>query len=1261
MAAIPEEDDALARLALIQREIRGLTASPEDQHRRAVLYRDAVAQATRLQNAALRGRMQLQLGQSLLDDPLGDRPSNTEEAIHAFNAALLEFDESGLEKEWADTQIDLSVAFVTREVGDHAENLELALAAQTAAVEYYSDSQQQPQYANIQANLGSIYYDRRRGDLIANQEQAIAHFELALNGPPKSLDLLRWAAIQVNLANLFLARRLGEAADNLERALAYGQAALWVFNEKDYPNDWATTNTALGNILAERIQGNPIENADRAISYYQRAMTAHTRQAHPKQWAMLCNNLGRIFTERVGGDHAENIETAIRYCDLALTIHTMTECPYEWGMTQHNLGNAYASRSQGTRVENLEEAIACYKRALEVRTHEHYPDEWALTTHNLGSAYLERISGDRVRNIELAITYHLEVLTVYRHESYPYKWAMIQDSLGQAHAARARLVGSTNMDQAVAHYREALTVYTKENSPRQWGMTLNNLGNALLESVSAPDNVEQAISCFRDSLEVITEDFAPLTWSAIEGNLAAAYLARQIGSVDENIDTAISLHQASLRVLQKETTPLEWAKTQCNLAAAYSDGRRTGNRTQKLALAIECFSRGLSVFTDNGLWTQCVNAGRALGGLAVEAEQWERALEGYEAALHASDILYGSSITHSSKEQVLTAAFGLHSATAYALTRAGRTWDAVVTLERGRARGLDEALATRDAALKEIADTRPNEYKAYWQAAERIRDVEARQWRLSALLRGTADDLAPRGREAFEWSISQLEDSLSEMDDVVREAVNEGIAKMRRMGGAKRFLESAMYEQAEAARRELAATIADLAQIERVGRVFELPTFADISRAVEPGCPLAYITITSAGCLTLLLSRNQRPNCDWETADVTVEELPQADQCINATDLERIVRAYLDCQDRPVANLGPVLAALLSALGESYGQRLSARLLELEAEAVVIIACGPLGLLPLHSATFECAGRETSLIQDFDVTFAPSARILSALRARLSELPARFPYLAAVGNPETRLASLRFSEIEVEHAASCFEHASVYYGRDATKQAILQASAAATHVHFACHGEFDPLEPRHSYLALAQDRPYELARLGPGGLPDSYVPDAIANIAANSGVDPLTAAELLSERPFDMARLAVASACQTAVIDWQSLPDEVVGFPAALLQAGALGVIGTLWKVNDLSTALLMGRFYSDHLGRGASQPTHPAHALRLAQCWLANVSASELAEHFAAIRMGSLLGDRGVSDELASFWMNRFGDMNPDSKPFSNPFFWAPFVYVGV
>ena len=42
-----------------------------------------------------------------------------------------------------------------------------------------------------------------------------------------------------------------------------------------------------------------------------------------------------------------------------------------------------------------------------------------------------------------------------------------------------------------------------------------------------------------------------------------------------------------------------------------------------------------------------------------------------------------------------------------------------------------------------------------------------------------------------------------------------------------------------------------------------------------------------------------------------------------------------------------------------------------------------------------------------------------------------------------------------------------------------------------------------------------------------------------------------------------------------------MGLPAAFLELGAGGVIGSLWEVSDLATALLMARFYELHIDKG--------------------------------------------------------------------------------
>jgi CHAT domain-containing protein len=94
-----------------------------------------------------------------------------------------------------------------------------------------------------------------------------------------------------------------------------------------------------------------------------------------------------------------------------------------------------------------------------------------------------------------------------------------------------------------------------------------------------------------------------------------------------------------------------------------------------------------------------------------------------------------------------------------------------------------------------------------------------------------------------------------------------------------------------------------------------------------------------------------------------------------------------------------------------------------------------------------------------------------------------------------------------------------------------------------------------------------------------------------------------------------------------------------------------LWSVNDLSTALLMVRFYELHLvGDQAIKvgPMTPARALRKAQCWLAEATVRELDEYCHS---------HPALEGRASFR----AQPNQNFRPYSNPYYWAPFQLIGT
>ena len=75
------------------------------------------------------------------------------------------------------------------------------------------------------------------------------------------------------------------------------------------------------------------------------------------------------------------------------------------------------------------------------------------------------------------------------------------------------------------------------------------------------------------------------------------------------------------------------------------------------------------------------------------------------------------------------------------------------------------------------------------------------------------------------------------------------------------------------------------------------------------------------------------------------------------------------------------------------------------------------------------------------------------------------------------------------------------------------------------------------------------------------------------------------------ADLVVLSACETG-LGKQIAGEGLVGLTRGFMYAGASRVVASLWKVDDVATAELMGRFYRGMLKEGL----RPAAALRQAQ-----------------------------------------------------------------
>jgi CHAT domain-containing protein len=130
----------------------------------------------------------------------------------------------------------------------------------------------------------------------------------------------------------------------------------------------------------------------------------------------------------------------------------------------------------------------------------------------------------------------------------------------------------------------------------------------------------------------------------------------------------------------------------------------------------------------------------------------------------------------------------------------------------------------------------------------------------------------------------------------------------------------------------------------------------------------------------------------------------------------------------------------------------------------------------------------------------------------------------------------------------------------------------------------------------------------------------------------------------------VLSACQTG-LGKELRGEGVVGLSTAFFFAGTPSLVMSLWNVSDVSTALLMRRFYGN-LKAGQTK----AAALREAKAWLRNLRRSDLDQLGKGEPALSEL-TRGLG--LDSVKVEEKGKL-ADERPFAHPHYWAGFILTG-
>ncbi|MGB8698876.1 MAG: CHAT domain-containing protein [Thermosynechococcaceae cyanobacterium] len=170
------------------------------------------------------------------------------------------------------------------------------------------------------------------------------------------------------------------------------------------------------------------------------------------------------------------------------------------------------------------------------------------------------------------------------------------------------------------------------------------------------------------------------------------------------------------------------------------------------------------------------------------------------------------------------------------------------------------------------------------------------------------------------------------------------------------------------------------------------------------------------------------------------------------------------------------------------------------------------------------------------------------------------PFIAGlINSPSLDYPDIPYVQQEINNIKELFPRSKFILDHDFTAQNLFRESQSFSIVHIASHGEFSS-DPRKTYIRNWNG----LLKLG----------DLQQLVRSRSS-------------PIE---LLILSACATATGDRRS----ALGLAGATVQSGALSALGTLWRVDDESQALLMREFYSNLLDGNSK-----AEALRLAQLHL--------------------------------------------------------------
>jgi CHAT domain-containing protein/translation initiation factor 2B subunit (eIF-2B alpha/beta/delta family) len=1064
-----------------------------------------------------------------------------------------------------------------------------------------------------------------------------------------------------NLANVL--RKLNQ----LEAARDHRRQALELYRElareqpEAYEPNLADTLQNLGNNLANLNQLEAACDSYREALRLYRSLAQRQPEVYRSYVAITLNNLGAALLDLKRLDEARDSlrEALASYRELARQKPEVYQSYV--AMTLHNLGNVLRALKQPEAShDHYLEALALY-RELARQQPEVYQPALAMTLYNLGNVL------STLNQLEGACESHREALRLYR------ELARQRPEVHRSDVAKALLeLGNVlcdlgQLEAACDSCREALGLYRElaQQRPEVYrahvAATLNDFGDvlsALKEPETAGCCYREALTLYRNLAEQRPEVHQPdIAWTL--NNLGTLFLnVKQLDLARDCCREALGLY----RELAKQQPEIY----QSEVAMALRDLGNVLCNLGQLEAACDCCREALGLYRELAQQRPEVhrpNLARTLndlGNVLCKLNQLKGAYDCYQEAL----ALYKTDAVRRGTGD-LVERLRTHLNLGELLRMTCPQLD-LPDYRRAQA-ALHEARTCAELLRKQLLEPRYRlrmlglPLKVYELLLLTCVDLWSGQQDHAALQEAVEVGEANRARQLMDLLAEEVLQPANTPPDLVKE-----FRQLRhRLRQAQHALQAAEERLSPALQtrqdpvRDLRNNLKGLTTKHNLmlQRIRQHDPEFDLDRLVPPvsiselrlliptDLPTALVqyTVTREGGLALILTSNQllairlpklsdselsKLAGDWfdryygnesRHEYVTTQEAAEA-----AAAKEEMARAA-ELKSRAdqlgkqwILEWGQSLTSLLEPIAERAINPLVETLYDLGVKRLILSPNHALHVYPLHACRLPNA---RYLTDEFEVVYTPSFSILHRCVARQRPRSGRALLLA---NPT---GDLPFAEVESEAVRRRFPRSIVMDFSNARKEHVLRLARHTHMFHYSGHTMFSPNGPLDSALVFG---------------------------SRHDSAQWLSLREIFCTLNLRRNSLAVLNGCESGML-LPNIADEYVNLPTGFLFAGATCVIGSLWALHDISSAMLIDRFYREWQ-RGRTV----ASALREAQRWLRE-----------DITNGSSL----LTDVLPPFLKNirdpvlrkqcekaaeRYAHQFPNEAPFASPVHWAAFTAIG-